>query len=102
MIRRLIILLLIVGCAPTKPPAATFHIGMTETEFDKLNSNVKITKNEFTFFNTQSYIEGEKTIGFNTYYYGFRHDTLFIVSKGILNLSLTREIDYDKYATPPE
>ena len=32
MIRRLIILLLIVGCAPT---TATFYIGMTEKEFNK-------------------------------------------------------------------
>ena len=42
MIRRLIILLLIVGCAPTKPPIATFYIGMTETEFTELNKD-KIT-----------------------------------------------------------
>ena len=81
---------------------ATFYIGMSETEFDKLNSNVEITKNNYAFAKTQSYMEGEKTIGFNTYYYAFRHDTLFMVSKGILNLSLRREIDYDKYATPPE
>ena len=32
MIRRLIILLLIVGCAH-KPPSAQFYIGMTEEEF---------------------------------------------------------------------
>ena len=35
MIRRLIILLLIVGCAPTKPTTATFYIGMAEEEFTK-------------------------------------------------------------------
>ena len=36
MIRRLIILLLIVGCVPTKP-TAQFYIGMTEEEFVNTN-----------------------------------------------------------------
>ena len=45
MIRRLIILLLIVGCAPTKPPQATFYLGMTEKEFIELNKNKPLTKN---------------------------------------------------------
>jgi len=38
MIRRLIILLLIVGCAPTKPTTANFYLGMTEDEFLKQNN----------------------------------------------------------------
>ena len=39
MIRRLIILLLIVGCAH-KPPQATFYIGMSEQNFIRQN-NIK-------------------------------------------------------------
>ena len=35
MIRRLLILLLIVGCAH-KPPSAQFYLGMTEEEFDAI------------------------------------------------------------------
>ena len=38
MNRRLIILLLIVGCAH-KPPLATFYIGMTEEEFNEQNKD---------------------------------------------------------------
>jgi len=39
MKKLLIILLFIVGCAPTKPPLATFYIGMTEEEFNEQNKD---------------------------------------------------------------
>ena len=35
----LLSILLIVGCAPTKPPLATFYIGMTEEEFNEQNKD---------------------------------------------------------------
>ena len=115
MIRRLIILLLIVGCAPTKqpikPPIATFYIGMTEEEFNEQNkdkiSNVFdpkgdfITKNIGTS-NSQGYIDGDDPWSRNAYIYGFKSDTLVMVCRGMLNAFLKKEIDYDKYATPPE
>ena len=50
MIRRLIILLLIVGCAPTKPPTATFYVGMSEEEFVEVNKNHSIYKNSVNEF----------------------------------------------------
>ena len=38
MKKLLIILLLIVGCAPTKPTESSFYIGMSEQEFIKQNN----------------------------------------------------------------
>ena len=58
MIRRLTILLLIVGCAPTKPPAAQFYIGMTEKEYKKINPNFKVLASYLKRF--QTYITENK------------------------------------------
>ena len=115
MIRRLFkslfILLLIVGCAPTKPPLATFYIGMTEDEFyeqnkDKITDVLEskdgfITKN-FGVSNTQGYFDGNNAWSMNAYNYFFLNDTLLTVSRGMLNNLLGKQIDYDKYATPPK
>ena len=111
MIRRLIILLLIVGCAPTKPPMATFYIGMSEAEFNEHNkdkfSNVLEGKDGFITKNirvlkTQDYFEGDNPWSMNAHHYTFINDTLLYVSRGVLNHLLEKGIDYDKYATPPK
>jgi hypothetical protein len=103
----LLSILLIVGCAH-KPPLATFYIGMTKEEFNEQNkdkiANDKdgfITKN-IGFLNTQGYYDGDDPWSRNAYMYGFIKDTLQLVHRGMLNLYLGREIDYEKYATPPE
>ena len=122
MKKLLIILLLIVGCAPTKPPLATFYIGMTEEEFLELN-NINFNSNVDPIGDmSDNYIRVDlvnnlnKTIlndsikeinykeenAFSDYWYRFVQDTLVSVYKGNLNLILSKEIDYDKYATPPE
>ena len=107
MKKLLIILLLIVGCAPTKPPIATFYIGMTEKEFLELNKNKPITENPIKHIdkntNMSQYIDGNDFNSNDAYFYTFKNDTLSVVhGGGIINLLLRKEIDYDKYATPPE
>ena len=84
MIRRLTILLLIVGCAPTKPPIATFYIGMTETEFNEENKD-KIANDKDGFItknigipNSQTYYDGDNPWSRNAYVYGFKNDTLLL------------------------
>ena len=109
----LLSILLIVGCAPTKPPLATFYIGMSEEEFNEENkdkiahaSDAKdgfITKSiSLPNSNNQGYFDGDDPWSRNAYMYGFKNDTLVMVVKGMLNLYLKKEIEYDKYATPPE
>ena len=123
MIRRLIILLLIAGCAH-KPPQATFYLGMTEEEFIIDN---EITLNTDGFYSKternngilyqrwdEKYLSpivemGEvefnimyseaKRYSLSPYYFIFENDSLIKVSKGIFN---EKHIDYEKYATPPE
>jgi len=107
MIRRLIILLLIVGCAPTKPPEATFYIGMTEEEFIELNKNKPITKNFMEHIdknttNMSQYIENQYSSSNDIYWYTFKDDTLKVVHGGLINVLFRKEVDYDKYATPPK
>ena len=110
MIRRLIILLLIVGCAPTKPPTATFYIGMTEEEFIELNKNKPITENPIKHIdkntNMSQYIDGNDFNSSDAYFYTFKNDTLRSVHgnnmREYINVLLGKEIDYDKYSTPPE
>ena len=106
----LLSILLIVGCAH-KPPLATFYIGMTEEEFNEQNkdkiSNLVDAKNGFItknvgVANTQSYFDGDDPWSRNAYMYGFKKDTLRNVHRGMLNLYLGREIDYEKYATHSE
>ena len=107
MIRRLIILLLIVGCAPT---TATFYIGMTEEQFIEQNKNIKINKTEIDIVD-RLFEEAEGTFIYTSdrdrnllrFYYKFVDDTLRRVHHGTFNYIFTnKEIDYDKYATPPE
>ena len=104
----LLSILLIVGCAH-KPPIATFYIGMTTEEFEKINVTEKswspvdslITKTPTGTNNTQSYYEGT-ALGFNSYIYAFHNDTLVGVYRGVKNVILKKSIDSSKYATPPE
>ena len=103
----LLSILLIVGCAPTKPPEATFYVGMTEKEFIELNKNKPLTKNFIEHFdkntNMSQYIENLDSNNNDAYWYTFKNDTLSVVhGAGIINLLLRKEVDYDKYATPPE
>ena len=107
MKKLLIIALLVVGCAPTKPPLATFYIGMTATEFNEVNKNKIandkdgfITKNISINKNNQTYYDGDDPWSRNAYMYAFKNDTLVMVFRGMFNLYLKKEIDYDKYANP--
>ena len=107
MILRLTILLLIVGCAPT---TATFYIGMTEEEFKQKNSNIPLTEMyKNVDYNKDGdmniYVENvgskQRTL-IDEYIFGFVNDTLVAVYRGFWNASKGKEIDYDKYATPPK
>ena len=105
--KKLILLtLLIVGCAPTKPPLATFYVGMTEKEFLELNKNKPITENPIKHIdkntNMSQYHDGNEPNLVTTYWYTFRNDTLRVVHGGTFNMLLRKEVDYNKYATPPE
>ena len=114
MIRRLIILLLIVGCAPTKPTTANFYIGMTETEFMQGN-NINIDKD---YILTSKSSKSDKFVKFNSgifvgdsisvlyvekqnllmdYYFEFSGDTSAHVYAGSKNWINVKEIDYSKY-----
>ena len=97
MIRRLIILLLIVGCAPTKPPTATFYIGITKDEFRENNPNISHDP-----LKIDEGISIENEGSFNEYIFIFENDSLSSVYHNIWNMAIQKEIDYDKYATPPE
>jgi len=102
--KRLIILLLIVGCAPTKPPLATFYIGMTTEEF--LINNPHFADKNNNFYNPAvagfTYFEGDDTkLSSSEYLYAFKHDTLWGVWYG-MQFYINKKIDYDKYSTPPE
>ena len=105
MIRRLIILLLIVGCAPTKPPTASFYIGMTKEEFLIKNPHFLDKDNNFynPLVNGYTYFEGDnKDLSPSEYLYAFTNgDSLYAVWYG-MQFYINKEIDYDKYATPPE
>ncbi|MDP7028327.1 MAG: hypothetical protein QF380_07970 [Candidatus Marinimicrobia bacterium] len=109
MIRRLIILLLIVGCAPTKPPEATFYIGMTEKEFIQGNniaskSDIISKSDKFVKINsgiivgdTVSTFYAEKQTLLSFYYFEFNYDTLAHVYAGAKNWMAIKPIDYSKY-----
>ena len=107
----LIIALFIVGCAPT---TATFYIGMPVEEFKEKNPYIKKHTNQDDN-NSNVYMENTGIIpsGHVTsqrYIFLFDNDTLSGVYRGILNtiqnnsekVAIKIEIDYDKYATPPE
>ena len=95
MIRRLIILLLIVGCAPT---TANIYIGMTKKEF--LIKTPTIVSTHPLIIDTQRVVENEG--GLNEYIFAFENDTLAGVYHNIWNAAIQREIDYIKYSTPLE
>ena len=122
MIRRLIILLLIVGCAPKTN--TTFYIGMTEDEFQMKNPNIDRMDLTYVSGEKKAFVIGETATDkskkatehyfyiqekeglitylsfgmFGTFIYFFdtEVDTLTSVQYGFF------EINYDKYATPPE
>ena len=108
----LLIVLLIVGCAPTKPPATEFYIGMTEEEFSRNNPNLKpiyqdtnsSSKFRRILFNDVYYHEKEDKIisklfggAFSDYYFYFKNDSLSAVYYGGVNIDMKKEIDYSKY-----
>ena len=99
----LLSILLIVGCAPTKPPLATFYIGMSEEEFLAKNEHIRIIKSSLIpAYEIYTECDSCKKIGNFDYSYGFKHDTLISAWHGKINLFVNRELNYDKYATPPE
>ena len=115
MIRRLIILLLIVGCVPTKPSTATFYVGMPEEKFikdnnfkfdkkytplasksSKRNKIIKINSGIFVGDTVSTiYAESQKLLTW--YYFEFSSDTLSHVYAGLKNWIKLKEIDYSKY-----
>ena len=108
MIRRLTILLLIVGCAH-KPPSAQFYIGMTEEEFIKENKGLNIKRGATSkiigqVLNSNYYIiTSDRNRSIFRFYFDFYNDTLSAVYHGTFNYIFSaKEIDYSKYATPPE
>ena len=120
MIRRLIILLLIVGCAPT---TANFYIGMTEKEFIQQNNLImneenivkrdRITGDFIKVYDqfqrtdfSQIRLLSEKDENrvmykidekLSSYYFNFYNDTLATVYRGKWNSVWEKEIDYSKY-----
>ena len=108
----LVSILLIVGCAPTKPSTSTFYIGMTEEEFkvknpelrpihEDINSSSKIGR---ILFNEVYYHEKEEKIismlffgAISDYYFYFKNDSLLAVYYGGINIDINKEIDYSKY-----
>ena len=112
MKKLLIIALLFVGCAPTKPSTANFYIGMTEEEFKVKNPNLrlmyedinKFSEVEKILFNEVYYHEKEAKIiswlffgSFSDYYFYFKNDSLLAVYYGGINIDINKEIDYSKY-----
>ena len=95
MKKLLIILLLIVGCAPTKPPTATFYIGMSIEEFKNKNKTVNLKTTPMKIMDQSMSIENEGSS--NEYIFLFANDTLGAVFQGSLNLLRKKEIDYSKY-----
>ena len=125
----LLFVVFIVGCAH-KPPSATFYVGMTEKEFIQQNNLIlneenivkadKITGDFVKVYdqfqridyrqmplssklpekdkNRVLYEIFEKS---SSYYFSFCNDTLTAVYRGRWNSVWEKEIDYDKYATPP-
>ena len=101
----LLSILLIVGCAPT---TATFYIGMPIEEFVDNNPQICQDIDEYdTNRDNGGFIVDKIDYGSDwrytiDYLFRFEDDTLIAVYRGILNSALQKEIDYDKYATPPE
>ena len=128
MKKLLIILLLIVGCAH-KPPSAQFYLGMTEEEF-LIDNEIALNQDGFYSYESNNgiiyqriddeflspiapklypkdqpyimYSETKRQNKLSPYYFIFENDSLIGVYKGVFNILAEKEIDYDKYATPPE
>ena len=104
MIRRLTILLLIVGCAPKT--TATFYIGMTEEEFMTKNPHCKKTDKKIDgliVYNEDVGLIPTGHLTSNKYIFTFKDDTLnTVLFHGLLHLSFSKAIDYEKYSTPPK
>ena len=99
MIRRLIILLLIVGCAPT---STTFYIGMPVEEFKNNNPELNLDDNFIDGGDSDPvYVDKmEDNFGykfFKVYAFEFENDTLIAVYRGLWNIFIDKEIDYSKY-----
>jgi len=98
----LLSIMLIVGCAPTKPPEATFYVGMSESKFVNINPTIKKKDREISLDPIDP-IVGVSTIkvyyegGISKYYYGFNADTLRAVWHGLANVVRNQQIDYSKY-----
>ena len=92
--KKLILLsvILIVGCAPTKPSTASFLIGMTNEEFKEKNPRIKHMP--FSMGNQRVAIENEGS--FNEYIFAFDNDTLSAVYHNVWNMNREKEIDYSK------
>ena len=76
----------------------------TIEEFEDNNPNIKeTTDNKSGGVNRRErlYVDEEVGYGFRYLFY-FENDTLFAVYNGFWHVILQKEIDYDKYATPPE
>ena len=95
MKKLLLIALLIVGCAPTKPPTAQFYIGMTDKEFkDKNPTLIKDTDPILSTLSIHTYTEEQdkqrliswlsKDLFSDDYLFTFKNDTLVEVARGIL------------------
>ena len=95
MKKLLLIALLIVGCAPTKPPTAQFYIGMTDKEFKDNNPTlIKDTDPILSTLSIHTYTEEQdkqrliswlsKDLFSDDYLFTFKNDTLVEVARGIL------------------
>ena len=111
----LLSILLIVGCAPTKPSTANFYIGMTEKEFIEQNNinmvtesivgndvnesdkYVKINTSVFPQDSTSAIYGQASNNKLTPYYFEFQNDTLAGVYGGLINYSNGNQIDYSKY-----
>ena len=111
--KRLTILLLIVGCSTMRKmyhknfkldkSTAYFYRGMTEEEFIRKNPSITEKLNETAEFTTYidsepkyKYILGKEIPrAFEEYMFEFKNDTLIAVYRGKNNYG--REIDYSKY-----
>ena len=96
----LLSILLIVGCATTT--TAKFYIGMPIDEFADNNPHI-CSNYDSGWDNNLWLIENAGIKYVQGYLFHIEDDTLRRVYSGTLNaFILKKEIDYDKYATPPE
>ena len=99
MKKLIFIALLFVGCA-TKT-TSTFYVGMPIEEFADNNPHI-CSDYDSGWDNNLWLIERAGIKYVQGYYFHIEDDTLRRVYSGTLNAFMKKEIDYDKYATPPE